>query len=443
MSCFICVMSLGLSAHVSGQRDVTVGGAEFTAAVDVIAKGVSVDGQLFVPRTTTPFRSAIVLVQAGLGVRVFDDPEWRDLAGQIGSVLVLARFTDTRPTERGTAPADQVVRNAALGGAEGLLLLMQRLATTSGRPELADVPLVFWGHSAGASFGTSFAELHPQRTVAFIRYHTQRAGLSSDVNVLKGIPALLIAGGKDNQNRLNDTREMWRNGRVVGAPWTFVIEPEATHFDEIDIRHSNALTLPWIAAVVRLRLSDGPSLKSVIASGGWLGNQQTLLASTYSSFTGPVSEASWLPDGAASRGWERVARTPPPGEIPSLLTPTHPDARNPMLGAWRGLVSMGTFQFGAEVLLERLNLGDAAGQVVYLDGTTPACSSSVVLIRRADSDHYVLAETLTAGRACATPGRLDLRLLPDGRLQADWRLRRSPDEDSTTVGSATLERKIE
>ena len=443
MTCFVSVIALGLSALISGRQDVTAGGAEFAAAVDVPASGVSVDGHLFVPRATTPFRSAIVLVQTGLGARVFDDPEWRDLARQIGSVLVLARFADTRPGDRGTAPADQVVRNAALGGAEGLLLLMQRLATASGRRELADVPFLFWGHSAGASFGTSFAELHPQRTIAFIRYHTQRAGLPTDVNAVKGIPALLIAGGKDNQNRLNDTLEMWRSGRAAGAPWTFVIEPDATHFDETDIRHSNALTLPWTAAVVRVRLSDGPSLRTVTDREGWLGSHQTLFARPYSDFAGSLSETSWLPDEAASRGWERVARTPLQGEIPRLLTPTRADARNPMLGAWRGLVSMGKFQFGAEVLLERLNPGDAAGRVVYLDGTTPACSSSLVLIRRTDADHYVLAETLNVGRACAVAGRLDLQLLPDGRLRADWRLRRVPDEDAKSVGSATLERKID
>jgi hypothetical protein len=82
-----------------------------------------------------------------------------------------------------------------LGGADGLLSLMHKLAREFGHRELADAPFLFWGWSAASAFGPSFALLHPERTVGFIRYHS--GGFPSEVEALKEIPALIFLGGQD------------------------------------------------------------------------------------------------------------------------------------------------------------------------------------------------------------------------------------------------------
>ena len=56
----------------------------------------------------------------------------------------------------------------------------------------------------------------------------------------------------------------------MGAPWTYLIEPAATHGDPNDLRKANRLLFPWITAVVEKRLSTGtPTLTSVTESSGW------------------------------------------------------------------------------------------------------------------------------------------------------------------------------
>ena len=172
---------------------------------------------------------------------------------------------------------------------------------------MKDAPLLLWGWSASASFDTTFAELHPERTVAFIRYHTHLRGLSPDIKVLKNIPGLLIAGGKDEQAGTEDAEIFWKSGRSAGAPWTFAIEPGATHASEESFVSSHALVIPWIAAVVRQRLAPGSTrLRPITADSEWFGNNHTAEVAPHATFPGSKEEASWLPDEVTARGWRTV-----------------------------------------------------------------------------------------------------------------------------------------
>ena len=117
-------------------------------------------------------------------------------------------------------------------GADALPPLLQRLAQESGHPELIDAPLVFWGHSGAGTVATAFAGRFPERTLAFVRYHTGPT-LAADLSVVSQIPALFLAGGQEDDRTINDSVEtLWKRGRAVGAPWTFAIDPDATHGGE-------------------------------------------------------------------------------------------------------------------------------------------------------------------------------------------------------------------
>ena len=169
--------------------------------------------------------------------------------------------------------------------------------------------MLLWGWSATASFATTFAELYPERTVAFIRYHTHLRGLSPDLIVLKNIPGLFIAGGNDELAGTEDAETFWRRGRSAGAPWTFAVEPNGTHGSEEGVVSSHELILPWIAAVVRLRIaSTAEPLRLLSGDGAWLGNQQTAEAALHATCSGTKNTASWLPDESTARGWQAVVR---------------------------------------------------------------------------------------------------------------------------------------
>lgn len=279
---------------------------EFAATASLTGKNIQAKGTIFVPQKAPRVHAVIVTVgRAPLGDRVAEPFHlWRTLSETSDCALLYLQLGTIRPDRA----ADAVfIRDAAAGGADALLAVLQRLGEQSGHPELKDAPLLLWGGSAGAGFGTTFAESYPGRTVAFIRYHAHLRGYSPNMHVLKGIPALLIAGAKDETAGTADAKRLWRDGRSAGAPWTFAVEPRATHRDDQTLVSSQQLIIPWIAAVLRQRLRPGSGqLRTVAEESGWLGNNHNTETAPYATFPGPKREASWLPDEETARGWRTV-----------------------------------------------------------------------------------------------------------------------------------------
>jgi ankyrin repeat protein len=324
-----------------------VPGAEFVAGANLREKNVKAEGTIFVPDRARRVRAVIVLVESwpgsergavdlatgvprperpfvDLAAGRFRDQAWRRLSQTSECALLHLRLGTIRPESSDGIVANGVVlrngissrlvRDAVAGGADALFVVLQHLGEESAHGELKDAPLLLWGWSAPASFATTFAERYPERTVAFIRYHAHLRGLSLDMKGLKDIPALLIAGGKDEQAGTEDAETLWKSGRSAGAPWTFAIEPGTTHADEETIASSYELIIPWIAATLRRRLAPGSRRLLPVGEGsGWLGNNRTAEVAPYAAFPGPKDGASWLPDETTARGWRTVlgAANPP------------------------------------------------------------------------------------------------------------------------------------
>ena len=285
-----------------------VRGQEFAAGVNLVAKDVKIDGRLFLPEKVSHVRAVIVAIYWGLGRSVYWDAQVRALAQTTGSGVVQAWISSIRTNGNDTA----LNNNAAVGGADSLILLMQRFAQESGHPEIAGAPLLFWGHSTAGPFGPSFAALHPERTIAFVRYHSGPV-VGGDLTVISKVPALFFVGGKDpivgpdGILGSEGARTLWTTGRSAGAPWTFALEPDATHGDEKDLPKANVLLVPWITAVLRQRLSpDSEALRPLNDATAWMGNNATGEISGYSTFSGTRTEASWLPDEQAAQGCRSV-----------------------------------------------------------------------------------------------------------------------------------------
>jgi hypothetical protein len=354
-----CLAFIGVIGLCVGPRLVAaqvapalVPGTEFAVGANLTEKNVKAAGTIFVPDDARRVRAVIVLVGSWPGAErgIYDlsgrklgddevggrrdprgenadgdpgalgrfrDQVWRRLSRTCECALLYLKLGTIRPEASSGVAANGVVirsgtssrveRNAAEGGADALFLILRRLGEESAHPELTDASLLLWGWSATASFATSFAELYPERTVAFIRYHTHRRGLQVNLKVLRNIPALMIAGGKDEVAGIEDAETLWMGGRSVGAPWTFAIEPGATHGSEEGIVSSHGLIIPWIAAVVRQRLApDSTRLRPVTEDSGWLGNNQSAEIGPQAAFAGPKEKSSWLPDEITARGWQIV-----------------------------------------------------------------------------------------------------------------------------------------
>lgn len=297
-----------------------VPGIELAASANVVEKGVKVEGLLFLPQNTKRTRAVIVVINYGNSWRLYESVAWRRTAERTESALLHARvsFINAIPPIP-YPPERQIMRDASLGGGDGLLTVLRQLATESNHPELRDVPLAFWGWSAAAGFGPTFAKQHPQRTLTFIQYHTHQRGIRVDLNVSKSIPALLLAGGKDTTAGVEDAETLWKSGRAIGAPWTFVMEPNVPHGmtdgnTGIEfITNSNRLMIPWLTAVVRRRLPQaGSSMRAMGDSEGWIGDNGTGEVWPSAGYSGSKVDKTWLPDEESARGWQllRVADNP-------------------------------------------------------------------------------------------------------------------------------------
>src|SRR5688572_20186218 len=120
-----------------------VPGLEFTAGVNLRDQDVKVDGKLFLSQKTARVRAVIVAIRWGLGGDFYWDSQLRTMAQATDSAILQAWITSVRTDGNSIT----VNNNAGRGGAEGLLVLLERLAGESAHPELARAPLLFWGHS--------------------------------------------------------------------------------------------------------------------------------------------------------------------------------------------------------------------------------------------------------------------------------------------------------
>lgn len=299
---------------------VPVPGTELAGAVNLPSRNLKAEGTLFLPeKTPSRFRVVIVVMNHGetetwmlTGLNPYS--AWHKVAETIGAGLLHLRISPIRAFPAGPVRPDvEPNRNAAAGGDKALAALMRAFAAESGRPELSDVPLVFWGWSSAAGFGPSYARLYPERTLAFIRYHSHLRGLAVDRETAQHIPALLFVGGNDSTDIAEDSRTLLKSGRAVGAPWALALQPGAPHqIREMDVANATALAIPWITAIVRARLPQaGVRLRAVRQETGWLADPDTGQVAPYGKYGGNKSEASWLPDEPSARAWQAV-RTPAP-----------------------------------------------------------------------------------------------------------------------------------
>lgn len=301
-----------LSGRVAAAQGlgVRVQGVELAAAANLSQHDIKIEGRIFLPQQSERVRAVIVAMDWGLGAAFYADPQVRGFVGATSCGLVLARVSEIR-----SGAVARVVNDASLGGAEAMVNLLREFAKASGHQELINAPLLIFGQSAAGPFGAGFAAAYPDRTLAFIRYHSGPV-LGGDLTAVKEIPALFFVGGKDTAvdaagiPGVQGAEKLWTRGRAMDAPWTFALEPEATHGGAEHLEKASALTIPWMTAILRQRLMAGSTLRAIPRESAWLGNNRTTEIGTLSTSSHwPKAEASWLPDESSARGWRIVTGT--------------------------------------------------------------------------------------------------------------------------------------
>jgi pimeloyl-ACP methyl ester carboxylesterase len=273
---------------------------EFAAAVnrpDLDLKGEAV---IAIADNINELRGVLIVVAWGMGFGVYDDDQWQQLAAdlQFGVVRMAVRHI-SQPNASSIGPgripdtADQV-----------LVMLLRELGEQSQHPELATAPFVLWGHSAGGGLISRLAARLPQRTVGVVRYHNNGAA-TGNLQILRQLPTLILVGGNDPGNR-GAAETDWLAARAGGAPWTFGVEPEATHENAADLERAHPLFRAWLTSVVQQRIvGKGQPLRPV-ENSGWLANIQTGEVAQASGYRGDRNAAIWLPDETTVGEWKTV-----------------------------------------------------------------------------------------------------------------------------------------
>lgn len=266
---------------------------------------VRLTGALILPETKE-VRAVIAVVRHGVGQNVFENPAWRAMANEhrIGWMRVSGLAASD---VEGLSDAQRVQKNASLGGGAALIELLSVLATQTGRADLRETPVAIWGHSAAASFARTFAARYPARTAAFVSYQGNSRDITLDVQAMSRIPALIIAGAKDEQAGVEDSETLWKRGTAAAAPWTFLVQPNASHGSQEALARSHEFSIAWLRAVIDQRVASGGKLKAVDSGAGWRGNLRSFETSPAPGRPGNES-VTWLPDEGSARAWAIIAR---------------------------------------------------------------------------------------------------------------------------------------
>ena len=184
-----------------------------------------------------------------------------------------------------------------------LLQALSEFGKQSEHPELANIPILFVGHSQGGCTAYGFTRAHANRVAGFV---TMKGGCHNPgaAGAAAAVPGFFLIGRLDEPHRTANITPVFEAGRAAAAPWSLSIDAFG-HGPIVDL----ALMFDWIDAVLTARLpaSAGAPLRAMTEAAGWLGNRSTGAVSTYACYASTRSSASWLPSEQAALGWQRMA----------------------------------------------------------------------------------------------------------------------------------------
>lgn len=248
--------------------------------------------EVFVPAGIRTVRAAVVFIDREFDRYMYDDRDWRTMCARAACALLRLGL----PNKDAAPPDSQRVRNAGIGGDSAVFAALRIGAERTGHPELQHVGMVFFGLSASGNFGLTFAGLHPERTIGFVRYHSHLRGLRVDTAALARIPSLTIIGTNDAPDIAEDSRALWRALRARDAPAAYVRHVGQPHVSIDGLVEAGRAMRPWIAAIIDRRTSaESSALTPVQIERGWL-MQDSTAAVTQSASSGAPEQVSWLPD---------------------------------------------------------------------------------------------------------------------------------------------------
>lgn len=264
--------------------------------------------RLWIPSGLVQVRAVVSLMPgyAGDGRGMAADPEFQALAQRTGTVLLGCSIK-----------GDEYPKAKDWSGAV-LLQALGELSQLSNRPEIAQAPLLMWGHSAGGMFNYNFVCWKPERVAAFI---VNKGGYYDGTarGAALGVPGLWFAGQKDEEYRLQGITDYFTVGRRQGAPWTLAFEPNSGH----ELGRTKQMGIFYFETLLGLRLEpSAPARLKPVAARAWIGGLGGHEIRPFDPQRDTRRITAWLPDEITAKWWQAfVTGTPFPLSTASVTPP--------------------------------------------------------------------------------------------------------------------------
>ncbi|CAL1517738.1 hypothetical protein MMC2321_01474 [Chitinophaga sp. MM2321] len=211
-------------------------------------------------------------------------------------------------------------RNPESGSGPALLQTLEQIGKVSSHAELANAPLLLWGHSGGGYWVLSMLRQYPERIMGIFAYSPAFEPGVYPAAALK-VPVMMRHAGPDGdaccwQTSIREFGKLRAAGGYASIAYT--------HFQSHNFSFVRYMTIPFFESVMKQRLpqkagSGYKAMRNMDVSGAWLGD--TLSGNIYKAnvYPGRKTAAAWLPDSLTAVKWREyvitgtvVDRTAPP-----------------------------------------------------------------------------------------------------------------------------------
>jgi hypothetical protein len=260
--------------------------------------------RLWIPDTSdVPEVKAILVLADGSNSNAMymtSENEWRKYA--IANKIALM---GVHLESENTSTVFESYSNAGGGSGAALLKALEAIATKNNIPNVAALPFLLRGYSAGGMFTYYFTAYQPKRVIAFADIRGWIINQNADAN----IPGLFLIGELDMplSSQLYMLEQIVQSKRKQDGLWSYAIEPGADHSEGLEA--SDSLIKQFFSSALKYRLSPASNdLLTIDPASGWLGNNDTKSVFPYAFYPEEKGEAGWLIDEAFAKEWKEYQK---------------------------------------------------------------------------------------------------------------------------------------
>jgi poly(3-hydroxybutyrate) depolymerase len=255
--------------------------------------------RFWAPPGNTPLRAMLVLVPGsnGDGRAMAQDTVWQQFATKHNLGIIACRFTD-KPDNPERAFESYIA--VSKGSGDALQAALTHFADRTKRWEVANIPFLMWGMSAGGQFNYEYVAWKPDRVAGFV---VNKGGVYYSALLSREsrrVPGILFTGGKDLEFRTNTINGLFNVNRRGGALWALAEEPSAAHV----VGRSRDVAMAFYEDIIPLRLANpGQPLKPLDEKAGFLGEIKAKTFAPQGDKSTPTYPTAWLPTERVAKAW--------------------------------------------------------------------------------------------------------------------------------------------